>query len=335
MVIVIVLASGRASADEALTAQTRPLAIEAVGGRPARDRASLETGLGKELAITFADDASLRGPLLVYLGGIAMADLPIRRALDRDRTIIVSFQRLPSNDAAWRKLLGGSLFGRDEISLAVGAAGDPFMVSGPIPFHLSFRTSRSAIVCSALLLFLFVTASWAGIRGGMLNDAGPGTSMSLGRFQLFVWTVLVVISFLVIWAVTGAADTITSQSLVLMGISAATAMGATVVESNKRPEAARELAAIRAEKGVSGATDLAAAINRSPYAPSRVLVDLLHDGNGWSLHRVQVLTWTLVLATLFIVGVYRDLAMPQFSDTLLALMGVSGGVYVGFKLNEV
>ena len=67
----------------------------------------------------------------------------------------------------------------------------------------------------------------------------------------------------------------------------------------------------------------------------RLMHDLLQDANGWSLHRVQIFIWTSILAVLFVVGVYRDLAMPQFSDTLLALMGISGGVYVGFKLPEV
>jgi len=36
----------------------------------------------------------------------------------------------------------------------------------------------------------------------------------------------------------------------------------------------------------------------------------------------------------FVVGVYRNLAMPEFSPTLLALMAVSGASYVGFKFPE-
>jgi hypothetical protein len=41
------------------------------------------------------------------------------------------------------------------------------------------------------------------------------------------------------------------------------------------------------------------------------------------------------LGVVFIVGVYRDLAMPpDFSGTLLALMGISSAGYVGFKYQE-
>ena len=62
--------------------------------------------------------------------------------------------------------------------------------------------------------------------------------------------------------------------------------------------------------------------------------DLLTDANGITLHRFQIVVWTLVLGFLFIAGVYRDLAMPEFSGTLLALMGISSGTYLGFKIPE-
>jgi hypothetical protein len=62
--------------------------------------------------------------------------------------------------------------------------------------------------------------------------------------------------------------------------------------------------------------------------------DLLTDVNGINFHRFQMLAWTIVLAFLFCAGVYTALAMPQFSGTLLALMGISSGTYLGFKIPE-
>jgi hypothetical protein len=41
--------------------------------------------------------------------------------------------------------------------------------------------------------------------------------------------------------------------------------------------------------------------------------------------------WSVVLGLIFIWNVYLVLAMPQFSETLLALMGISAGTYVGGK----
>jgi hypothetical protein len=45
-------------------------------------------------------------------------------------------------------------------------------------------------------------------------------------------------------------------------------------------------------------------------------------------------SWTLILAVVFLSHVYRELAMPQFSETLLALLGISAGTYLGLKLPE-
>ncbi len=47
-----------------------------------------------------------------------------------------------------------------------------------------------------------------------------------------------------------------------------------------------------------------------------------------------MLLWTVSLGLVFIVGVYQKLAMPEFDATLLALMGISSGVYLGFKIPE-
>jgi len=62
--------------------------------------------------------------------------------------------------------------------------------------------------------------------------------------------------------------------------------------------------------------------------------DLFYDDDGISLHRVQVAVWTLLLLGIFISSVADTLTMPQFDPILLALMGISGGTYVGFKLPE-
>jgi hypothetical protein len=62
--------------------------------------------------------------------------------------------------------------------------------------------------------------------------------------------------------------------------------------------------------------------------------DLLSDANGYSFHRFQIFAWTIVLGILFVRAVWAELAMPQFNETLLGLMGVSAGTYLGFKFPE-
>jgi hypothetical protein len=60
--------------------------------------------------------------------------------------------------------------------------------------------------------------------------------------------------------------------------------------------------------------------------------DILSDEHGVSFHRFQMVIWTLCLTLVFAWDVYYNLAMPEFSPTLLGLMGISSGTYLGFKL---
>jgi hypothetical protein len=65
-----------------------------------------------------------------------------------------------------------------------------------------------------------------------------------------------------------------------------------------------------------------------------VMYDLLAENNLISFHRFQIFVWTLILGIMFVANVYNELAMPEFSATLLGLLGISAGTYVGFKLPE-
>ncbi len=62
--------------------------------------------------------------------------------------------------------------------------------------------------------------------------------------------------------------------------------------------------------------------------------DALSDSSGYSFHRFQIFAWTIVLGIIFISSVYNNLTMPEFSPTMLGLMGISSGTYIGFKFPE-
>jgi hypothetical protein len=64
------------------------------------------------------------------------------------------------------------------------------------------------------------------------------------------------------------------------------------------------------------------------------LRDILADSTGYSFHRFQIFAWTIILGIIFISAVYNSLNMPEFSPTLLGLMGLSSGTYIGFKFPE-
>jgi hypothetical protein len=77
-------------------------------------------------------------------------------------------------------------------------------------------------------------------------------------------------------------------------------------------------------------------LNLQQTAPASAgfLRDILSDSSGYSFHRFQIFAWTIVLGIIFVSSVYNNLTMPQFSTTLLGLMGLSAGTYIGFKFPE-
>ena len=61
--------------------------------------------------------------------------------------------------------------------------------------------------------------------------------------------------------------------------------------------------------------------------------DLISEANDGrpSFHRFQMIGWNLAFGVIFVRAVYYKLAMPEFSNDQLLLMGISNGTYLGFK----
>jgi hypothetical protein len=204
----------------------------------------------------------------------------------------------------------------------------------------------------------------------MLRD-GPKVgdvrqTYSLARVQMAWWFVLIVVAFVLIWVVTGDRDTIPASALGLMGISAATALTAVAITPRGDERAAAERgrltkiktsAATRiqeldaeiattanpaanaklvqlkadAQKEIDEA-NIAIAHVRNYYPSQNLWTDIVTDTRGSvALDRFQIVVWTIVIGGIFIASVIWELTMPEFSVTLLALMGISSGTYVGFK----
>ncbi|MEA3209611.1 MAG: hypothetical protein QOE70_2668 [Chthoniobacter sp.] len=66
----------------------------------------------------------------------------------------------------------------------------------------------------------------------------------------------------------------------------------------------------------------------------RLFNDWLGEGpiGKFSFHRFQMLAWTMLLGFIFVAKVLDERAMPEFSPMTLALLGISAGTYLGFKL---
>jgi hypothetical protein len=128
-----------------------------------------------------------------------------------------------------------------------------------------------------------------------------------------------VVSYVFIWLINDELDTITDSILGLLGIGAGTALGATLIDKNKQTEPSASVTPPELGK---------------PRESRGFLADLLNDEGGISLHRFQLFVWTLVLGLIFCNSVFKNLQMPEFSATLLGLMGLSSGTFLGFKVPE-
>lgn len=73
---------------------------------------------------------------------------------------------------------------------------------------------------------------------------------------------------------------------------------------------------------------------RKVKARLRMLQHAQRVSGNVSFHRFQIIVWTIVLGVVFINAVHHELAMPDFDATLLGLMGLSSGTYIGFKFPE-
>jgi hypothetical protein len=318
-----------------------------------------------------ADPRNKPSDLVLVLDGRVMKGLTPRGPDTQYKQLAFDLKRLDgdqpdskANRDAWNALLSRA---KSNLTISVGVAlgGNP-PYFGPATARIQVFPSYSWLIVAflaALLIVFFLLAH----KSDILRDApsppgGPKLAFSLGRCQMAFWFFVILAAFNYIWMVTGDRDSLTPGALILMGISAGTAMGALVVDASKRDQRqslANEQAALTARLAILPAAaavtgnvaDLAteqiqkqarlAQVNTAlgnlplPPGPSEgFLLDILRDETGVSFHRFQMAGWTIVLGFVFAVGVYQNLAMPDFSATLLGLMGISAGTYVGFKIPD-
>ncbi|MES1245194.1 MAG: hypothetical protein ABUT39_26550 [Acidobacteriota bacterium] len=240
--------------------------------------------------------------------------------------------RTADSDRAWHALLAEPVSFTKKISVSVGAKGQLAFPTDVNEYELEivpaaeFVTFLIGLVLSALLA-LYLAKNTPILRDRFSGMPAIQAPYSLARFQLAFWSFLVIAAYVFIWMLTEELDTITGSVLALLGIGSATALGASIIDQGKTEGT-----------GVSNPAPAAApadpVVPAAPRPSRGFLQDVLSDEQGISLYRFQLFAWTLVLGVIFCASVYNGLQMPQFSTTLLGLMGISSGTYLGFKVPE-
>lgn len=164
---------------------------------------------------------------------------------------------------------------------------------------LSVSVGFSVFTLIALLLLARKTS--------LLKNSKDGP-YSLSRTQMAIWTWLILNGYFVLFVMTwDPAVDIPVSVLGLLGISAGTSLAAGMVD--------------QATPGTQN-------------APSNGFWKDITGNEGVSLHRLQLIAWTAVLVFVFAAQVLTKMTIPDFNPTLLGLLGLSSGTYVGFKFPE-
>ncbi len=149
----------------------------------------------------------------------------------------------------------------------------------------------------------------------LVNKTAP---FNLTKVQFGLWTTIIssVYIYLSLFKGDCAITGINKTALVLMGIFAGTAVASTLIDK-KEIDDNRE---------------------RHQNKPSQgFFIDILSDANGISLHKFQNFTWTLIAIIVYLYKVSQiqtGCELPELSDTLLALTGISSATYLVLKTKE-
>ncbi len=271
--------------------------------------------------------------ILLFLDGKPLKDVtPFPPTNPEKNLLVFPLKRTEASRDVWTFILGSPSWSPRNTQVSIGLEGE-YAVESVASVNLELIPHGWFAFWFLLLLFLIGGFGALAIKSDVLRVPGPPPpggelkAYSLARTQAAWWFFIVLASYLFIGIITGDFSTsITGTVLVLLGISAGTVLGSTAINASNSNKAAAQPA--------DGQPDQPAPIATTEPTSGHWWLDILTDKYGVNFHRFQMAVWTLVLGIIFGIQVYKVLAMPQFNETLLGLMGISAGTYLGLKINE-
>lgn len=141
---------------------------------------------------------------------------------------------------------------------------------------------------------------------------------SLTKVQFGLWTVIISSVYIYLSLCKGdcAAGSINQTALILMGVFAGSTVASSIIDKNEINDSRP----------------------RYQNAPSQgFFVDILSDATGVSISRFQNFVWTIIAMIVYIYKVSLVTSgcdLPELSDTILALTGISSATFVALKTKE-
>ncbi len=191
-----------------------------------------------------------------------------------------------------------------------------------------------------LLLFVAAARAAAGVRPVTWFDifvTGDDNRYSLSRFQMWLWTVVVVIGFTALSFATGKFAAVPQNPLLLMGLNGVSAVASTAINTRKTPAGAVDPGSPANVWPPPPRTGPAA---RRALAPASFVRDIFFNPSvpgDLDLPRTQMFVWTVLLLLTWVVLFLKSFpkfdsnGLPGIPGELVGLMGVSQGAYLGMK----
>ena len=195
------------------------------------------------------------------------------------------------------------------------------------------------------------------------EDGQPSTS----KFQVILWTAAVVFAYLAIYQIRfsnghpeGMPD-MPQNLLIAMGISVVTSVSAKAIAVNASNNAAAAATAAPPKVVATGPSVITEAADGPPVlvtpveiaAKTNQLIEnqsgIFKDDSGSpDLGKIQLVLWTLIAVGIFLSGVFANVhnpgvctpqgdckeSIPDIGETLMILMGLGHGAYLGKKIAE-
>lgn len=157
---------------------------------------------------------------------------------------------------------------------------------------------------------------WSQVRPLNLVRGHDGTA-SLSNLQLLWWTLAVFGLMIFVWIATGGLATLNQTIIWLLGVGGVGSLAAKAVAIN----ASRNMPA---KAQIQGQNDQ---VEVSPW-------QLISVDGRLDLTKLQMLLFTIIAGIYVVTTVWSKVAFPEVPTELLALMGISNGVYVLGKLTN-
>ncbi|MFH1118381.1 MAG: hypothetical protein V1775_01070 [Bacteroidota bacterium] len=248
-------------------------------------------------------------PVILFINGTAAPDI---RAFNINKDAGTITFKLSRDAPSLQKIHFELIWSLVKVRFSAGLE-----TSGPIDYapdcpnvFLKYITHASLIMILLMVLLMIWVFRWLILRTNLIRATDAQSKFSLSLAQLLFWVFLVALSFVYIWITTDNLYPITGSTLVLLSISLTTTGGSKLVDRARDP------------------------LRQFESHSESFFRDILSDDLGFSVHRVQMAIWTIILGIVFIFQVIVKQEMPQFDTNLLLLMGISSTGYVGLKSIE-